>query len=160
MHQIIFNKKINDNRGFFLKVLDTLSISESFMTYSLPNTFRGFHFYGKNNASTRALHILEGKIVDVLIDLRKEYYGKIYELNLNSDEVNTVILPSYCAHGFYSQEGAKLIYFFEKKYIQSEDLCINYKSFDEFHFIKDYLISDRDKGAENLDFFKKKYFNY
>jgi dTDP-4-dehydrorhamnose 3,5-epimerase len=123
----IFIRK--DKRGDFKKFFDNnLSVKQCFLTTSKKNVFRGFHYYSKKNSSGRYIYVIEGKILDYLVDLRKKNFGKIYKKIISSKNNSLYFLPEYCAHGFMTLKKTKMIYFFEKKHIKNLDCGFNFKS--------------------------------
>lgn len=152
MHNLLKTKKIEDDRGSFEKLYQSASLSfkQVFITESLPDVFRGFHFYSKSNRSNRVLNVLEGEITDILIDLRSEYFGNISTIEMSSTANSTVLIPDYCAHGFISKTNVKLLYLFEKVHIHEFDEVFNYSSFGELSFLESCIISERDKNSPEL----------
>lgn len=118
-----------DKRGDFKKFFDNnICIKQSFLTTSKKNVFRGFHYYKKRNSSGRYIYVIEGKIVDYLVDLRKKNFGKLYKKIILCNDSFLYFLPSYCAHGFLALKKTKIIYFFKKKHIKKLDCGFNFKS--------------------------------
>ena len=82
-------KKISnfkDNRGFYWSTWKKNDFKEIIFNHdkfsiSKKNVLRGFHFQTKNKQS-KFVNVLKGKILDVVIDLRKKSktYGKIFKI--------------------------------------------------------------------------------
>jgi dTDP-4-dehydrorhamnose 3,5-epimerase len=139
-----------DKRGNFKKFFDNnLSIKQCFLTTSKKNVFRGFHYYKKKNSSGRYIYVIEGKILDYLVDLRKKNFGKVYKKIISRKNSCLYFLPSYCAHGFLTLEDTKIIYFFEKKHIKNLDCGFNFKSILPTLSNK-IIISKKDKNLPDL----------
>ena len=61
----------NDHGGFIPK--------ESYISKSSPNVLRGFHLQVNESAHKKLCTCLTGKILDVIVDLRKgEKFGKLF----------------------------------------------------------------------------------
>ena len=75
-------------------VQDNISISKK-------NVLRGMH-YTINNPQSQLLTVLEGKIFDCLVDLRKssKSFGKFFSFILESKKKNQIYMPPGIAHGF------------------------------------------------------------
>jgi dTDP-4-dehydrorhamnose 3,5-epimerase-like enzyme len=153
MHKFIETNLIKDNRGTFTKLIDTVgNFKQIFVTESNPMVFRGFHFYAPKNESNRVLYVLEGCLVDILIDLRERSFAAVNELSLKQGDV--VVLPKFCAHGFYTNTGCKLMYFFEKQHNSTFDMSINCLDLMDHFDPSKYSISVRDREAKNISTIK------
>ena len=103
----IFNfKKFKDKRGYFfelynkkknkIKKLKQVNISQS-----SRNVIRGLH-YQKKNPQDKFVTVLNGKIFDVCVDLRKKSknFGKYKIIKLDSKKNQSLYVPVGFAHGF------------------------------------------------------------
>lgn len=129
---LIKSKIYTDTRGYFFesykkKVFNKI-FRKSFVQDNLSktvkkNTFRGLHFQKNPFPQAKLLTVIKGKILDVIIDLRKKsetflVHG-IYELS--EKKINQIFIPEGFAHGFLSLEkdciiSYKVTNFFFKKY--------------------------------------------
>ena len=70
----INQKKFFDERGYFqeifLRKYFNLNIRFTALAKSKKNVIRGLHFQIKNQ-QTKLLHVMEGRIIDVVINLKK-----------------------------------------------------------------------------------------
>ena len=100
---LLKGKKYYDKRGFFQEIYlfrkYKVKVIFSAIAYSKKNVIRGLHFQ-KPNKQTKIIHVIKGKIQDVLVDLKKDSknYGKVFKYNLI--EGDTLIVPNYFAHGY------------------------------------------------------------
>ena len=85
---VIKQKNNIDKRGNLREIFNDKILKKKFIfeycTSSKKNVFRGFHFQTKNKQS-KFVNVLKGKILDVVIDLRKilkllEKYLKLFYL--------------------------------------------------------------------------------
>ena len=112
---IIENKSFVDERGLFYESWNKKSLSEidlnidfkqDNISISKKNVIRGLHFQKKPFSQLKLVQVLHGKIMDVIVDLRKdsETFKKHEKIILNADKKNMVLIPKGCAHGFLSME--------------------------------------------------------
>ncbi|MGL4307860.1 MAG: dTDP-4-dehydrorhamnose 3,5-epimerase [Cetobacterium sp.] len=112
--KIIEPKIYGDERGFFyeffnLKTLKEIGIEEEFLqgnhSKSSKGVLRGLHFQYKNSQG-KLIRVLRGKILDVVVDLRKnsETFGKYYKIELTEENRKQIYIPRGFAHGFLTLE--------------------------------------------------------
>jgi dTDP-4-dehydrorhamnose 3,5-epimerase len=63
---------------------------------------RGLHFQKNPSAQTKLVRVLQGEILDVVVDLRKEQstYGQVFSIVLSSENKQQLLIPKGFAHGF------------------------------------------------------------
>ena len=100
-----------DERGYFFesysksKMLD-LGIQIDFVqdnqSFSKRSTLRGLHYQNPPFAQTKLVRVLQGEIMDVAVDLRKDSptYGKHFGIVLSSENKKQLLIPQGFAHGF------------------------------------------------------------
>ncbi|MBX3101129.1 MAG: dTDP-4-dehydrorhamnose 3,5-epimerase [Bacteroidetes bacterium] len=101
-----------DARGFFLELhnaqafaaagLDSYAWVQDNLSRSVQGTVRGLHFQAPPYAQAKLVCCLEGRVKDVVVDIRKgsPTYGKAYAEVLDSDRMNMLLIPEGFAHGF------------------------------------------------------------
>jgi dTDP-4-dehydrorhamnose 3,5-epimerase len=100
-----------DERGYFFEAynkskLNDLGIHIDFIqdnqSFSKKGTLRGLHYQNPPFAQTKLVRVLEGEIMDVAVDLRRnsETYGKQYSILLTSENKKQLLIPQGFAHGF------------------------------------------------------------
>ena len=84
---------------------------------SKKNVFRGFHFQTKNQQE-KLVSVLEGGIVDICIDLRRNSrtVGKIFKTVLSKKNKKSIFIPKGFAHGYFTLEKYNLVYFQNSTY--------------------------------------------
>lgn len=157
----------NDERGKYIKLfskekLKTLGIENEFVDdnylISKKGSIRGLHCQIKN-PEAKLLSCIEGKILDIVVDLREtsETYKQFFTFELDSKENKILYIPEGFAHGFLSLEDSKVIYkssnyyFAEDQYgisIFSEKLKI--KEILKKYKIEEILITEKDKNLKKL----------
>jgi dTDP-4-dehydrorhamnose 3,5-epimerase len=69
---------------------------------SVRGVIRGLHYQLAPCAQAKMIRVVEGKIFDVALDLRKKSltYGKWFGIDLDSETKELVLIPRGFAHGF------------------------------------------------------------
>jgi len=105
-------KKLNDQRGFFTESFRK-DLFENFLGYKIDfcqenlseskyGVLRGLHFQTEPFAQSKLVNVLKGKILDVVVDIRKnsKYYGKSFSIELDDLSNKQLFVPKGFAHGF------------------------------------------------------------
>jgi dTDP-4-dehydrorhamnose 3,5-epimerase len=154
-----------DKRGNFIKFFDikkfkNFIIKEIFVTKSKKNTLRGFHFQTGKFKTNKLIFCQEGKVLDVVIDLRKKKktFGKIYSFILSSKTPEILNIPYYYGHAFFClSKQCKMIYLYDNNYNKNNDRGILWNSLNFKWPSKNVITSKRDQKFESFaDYFKKK----
>ena len=162
---IIQNKKYKDSRGFFMEILKNKDLKKNFpfvvCSYSKKNVIRGLHIQTKNPQG-KYISVLKGKIVDIVIDLRKssKTFGKTFKIILSDKNCKSLFIPPGFAHGFCGLDRDNYIIYNCTKYRHAKsEIGINYKDKDlKIKWpIKKPIISKKDKNNLSFIDFKKKY---
>ena len=162
---IIQNKKYKDSRGFFMELLKNKDLKKNFpfvvCSYSKKNVIRGLHIQTKNPQG-KYISVLKGKIIDIVIDLRKssKTFGKTFKIILSDKNCKSLFIPPGFAHGFCGLDRDNYIVYNCTKYRHAKsEIGINYKDKDlKIKWpIKKPIISKKDKNNLSFIDFKKKY---
>lgn len=155
--QIFDIPRYDDIRGSFFKTYTTqlfssagisFTLQEEFFSISQKNVLRGMHFQIPPHDHNKIVMCLCGRVLDVLLDLRKDSptYGKHSQLELNGDSTKSVWIPRGIAHGFLSLEDNTLMsYKTDSAYSWEHDVGIKWDSFGMDWGQGNYLISHRDQ---------------
>ena len=164
---IVKQKNNSDKRGNLRETFNNKTLKKKFIfeycTTSKKNVFRGFHFQIKNKQS-KYVNVVKGKILDVVIDLRKnsKTFGKVFSIILSKKNALGLYIPAGFAHAYYSYDKENIIYYkldnyYNPKYesgIIYNDPSINIK-----WPKKKMIISQKDKKLLTINqFLKKKIF--
>ena len=162
---IIKQKNNFDNRGslretFKEKILRKKFIFE-YCTTSKKNVLRGFHFQTKYKQS-KYVNVIKGKILDVVIDLRKKSktFGKVFKIILSRENCLGLFIPAGFAHAYYSYHKENIIYYKLNNYYAPKyesGIIYNDTSIKVKWPGKKMLVSKKDKELLTLKEFKKKY---
>ena len=104
-------KVFGDARGFFMesfnaRVLEQLGLEANFVqdnqSFSTAGVLRGLHYQNVPYAQTKLVRALAGRILDVVVDLRREEttFGKWFSVELSSDNKKQLYVPKGFANGF------------------------------------------------------------
>lgn len=127
-----------DERGYFFESysktkFEGLGIYIDFVqdnqSFSKKGTLRGLHYQNPPFAQTKLVRVLEGEIIDVAVDLRKDSptYGKAYSILLSAENKRQLLVPQGFAHGFsVISETASVMYKCDQFYNKESEGGIKY----------------------------------
>ena len=114
---IILKQKNNkDKRGSLRETFRKNILKKNFVfeycTTSKRNALRGFHFQYKYQQA-KYVSVLKGRILDCVIDLRKnsKTFGKTFKIILSDKNCLSLYIPEGFAHAYYSYEKINIIYY-------------------------------------------------
>ena len=113
---ILRHKNNIDQRGSLRETFNNKILKKNFIfeycTISKANALRGFHFQHKFQQA-KYVSVLKGKILDYVIDLRKnsKTFGKIFKIVLSEENCLSLYIPEGFAHAYYSYEKSNIIYY-------------------------------------------------
>ncbi len=151
----VFCKTFNQNL-FKTKNMCTI-FKESFYTISKKNVIRGMHFQLPPYSHEKLVYVVSGKIMDVVLDLRKrsKTYLEYISVNISEENRKSVYIPKGLAHGYKAlEDGTTTVYNVSTVYNQKSDTGIRWDSFGMDWKTENPIISDKDKGVAKLDDFK------
>jgi dTDP-4-dehydrorhamnose 3,5-epimerase len=101
----------SDERGYFFENYNSESFKKAGISFipvqdneskSTRGVIRGLHYQLKPNDQAKLIRVVEGKIYDVALDLRKssKTFGKWFGIELDSDSKQQLLIPRGFAHGF------------------------------------------------------------
>ncbi|MGA1976737.1 MAG: dTDP-4-dehydrorhamnose 3,5-epimerase [Bacteroidales bacterium] len=100
-----------DNRGYFFESFSQKSFKEAGLVFnpvqdneskSTKGVIRGLHYQLKPYQQAKLVRVVEGRIYDVVLDLRKKSpaFGRCFGVELDSESKCQLLVPSGFAHGF------------------------------------------------------------
>jgi dTDP-4-dehydrorhamnose 3,5-epimerase len=108
----IFEPRVfEDERGYFFEAFNQNTFSEA----GMPNTFvqdnqarsvygvlRGLHYQVPPFAQAKLVRVIEGKVLDVIVDLREDSptYGQSLSVVLSAENKKQLFIPRGFAHGY------------------------------------------------------------
>ena len=150
----IYNDKRGNVREAFKKSLLKKNLFLSIVSKSKKKVIRGLHLQIKK-PQDKFIGVLKGKILDVVVDLRKnsKTFGRHFKIVLTEKKARYLFVPKGFAHGFLGLEKENIVLYSCSNYRYSnyersirwndEDLDINWG-------IKKPIISKRDSKASTL----------
>jgi len=154
---IVDNFHSKDERGDFVKTYNAEKIQEtglniffkeSYYSKSVKNVIRGMHFQSPPYDHEKLVYVTEGKIIDVVLDLRNgsASYGKYTVIQLDEFE-RSVLIPKGCAHGFLTlTDSATVVYMVSSVYNSKADNGILWNSFGFDWKVDKPILSERDRS--------------
>jgi dTDP-4-dehydrorhamnose 3,5-epimerase len=108
---VIKPKIFSDQRGYFFESFNQVELQKAGIPFtpvqdneskSSKGVIRGLHYQLNPFAQAKLIRVVEGKIFDVALDLRKNSltYGKWFGIDLDSETKDLVLIPKGFAHGF------------------------------------------------------------
>ena len=162
----IERNSISDHRGYFSRSyckeeLKEIGCNESIAQANSTLTrkkgsIRGMHFQHPPNSETKIVTCSRGKVIDIVIDIRKESatFLQWHAEELSEKSHLSLYIPKGFAHGFQTlTDDCQLMYFHTSFYEPKSEAVIN--AFDPLFKIEWPLmtteVSERDKNATFLD---------
>ncbi len=115
--KIIKLKKNIDFRGNLIetyrkKLFRDKNLIFDFKVFSKKNVIRGFHFQF-NSQQIKYLTVLKGKILDCVVDLRKnsKTFGKSYKILLSEKNGLSIYVPAGFAHSYLALDKENIVYY-------------------------------------------------
>ena len=104
--KIIKLNKSKDKRGYLTKIFDqnikinnkfNFIVKEHLISFSKQNVIRGMHYQSSNYAQNKIVYVIEGTIIDVIVNIRKKSknYLKVYDFSLSSKKNLGIFIPKY-----------------------------------------------------------------
>ncbi len=139
---IIKPQVFEDTRGYFFEsynkeklsdILGDIQFVQDNQSKSTKGTIRGLHYQLAPYAQAKLIRVLEGKILDVVVDLRKKSpsYGKSFSIELSDENKKQLFIPQGFAHGFsVLSETATVFYKTDQFYNPESERGINFNDTD------------------------------
>jgi dTDP-4-dehydrorhamnose 3,5-epimerase len=159
---------IKDERGYFFEsfnqerfeeIVGKVLFVQDNESKSSKGVLRGLHFQKPPYSQAKLVRCTYGKILDVIVDIRKKSstYGKTFSVELSEKNKKQIFIPRGFAHGFIVlSKHAKILYKVDNKFApefesgirwNDKQLNINWGLSE-----KDILISEKDS---KLNLFKE-----
>lgn len=163
--KILEPRIFEDSRGKFIKTFNDaffkengldIAIKESYYSISHKDVLRGMHFQTPPHDHLKLVYVPYGKIIDVVLDIRKNSptYGEHFDIELSCENAKILIIPKGLAHGFRSlQDNTNVTYMQTSGYAPECDAGIKFDSFGYNWDLSDAKMSERDLGFGGFDSF-------
>ena len=158
-------KVLDDSRGRFVKVFNNeifreydleTNFAEEYYSVSYKNVIRGMHFQVPPADHVKLVYCVQGKVMDVVIDLRVDSptYCHHAVFQLNASNANAVYIPKGMAHGFcVLSNQAILVYKVSSIYSPENDTGILWNSAGIDWSVNHPILSERDQNFSPLNDF-------
>jgi dTDP-4-dehydrorhamnose 3,5-epimerase len=159
---IIEPKVYGDSRGWFVETFSKIKllelgikndfIQDNHSFSSVKGTLRGLHFQKNPKAQTKLLRCIRGRILDVVVDIRKgsPSYKRWIAVELDEENKRQIYIPKGFAHGFLTlSDNVEVQYKVDEYYSADNDRSIRYDDpdFGVSWGIKDPILSEKDLKA-------------
>ena len=131
-------KVFPDNRGYFTTTFDQgyfmnagiefIPVQSNLSQNIYTGTLRGLHFQKGAYEQAKLVRCIEGKIIDVLVDIRptSPTYGQWTSIELSAENQNAVFIPKGFAHGFQTLlPNSRVFYLMDNLY--APEHCAGYR---------------------------------
>lgn len=133
-----------DNRGLFCenfnqKVFDNIltqhnqqkvNFVQDNFSISKKNVLRGLHCQTEPHSQAKLVQVIQGRIWDVVVDLRKHSstFKQWMGIELSASNKKQIWIPTGFAHGFLSLENNTMVFYKTTNYYSKEkEYCISWK---------------------------------
>lgn len=156
-----------DERGYFFETFqkerfekaigENINFVQTNQSYSVKGTLRGLHFQIGKFAQAKLITVPKGKILDVVVDIRKDSptYGLHFMIELSESNHKSLFVPKGMAHGFLALEETVFTYQCDNFYNKESERGILYSDSDlaiDWQYDADNLIvSEKDKLLPNFN---------
>jgi dTDP-4-dehydrorhamnose 3,5-epimerase len=135
---ILTPRVFEDSRGYFFEAYNQAHFHQNGIDYkfiqdnqsfSKRGVIRGLHLQINPFAQAKLVRVLEGEILDVAVDLRKNSstYGQHYSVVLSAENKKQLMVPHGFAHGFsVLSETASVLYKVDQLYHKESERGIRY----------------------------------
>jgi dTDP-4-dehydrorhamnose 3,5-epimerase len=158
---LIINPTVfEDARGYFFEAYNqntlanqgiTINFVQDNQSFSKRGTLRGLHYQNPPFAQTKLVRVLQGEIIDVAVDIRKQSptYGQHFAIRLSAENKKQLLIPHGFAHGFsVISETAVVLYKCDQFYHKESEGGIRFDdpvlNIDWGMDLKDVIVSDKD----------------
>ena len=164
---LVFEPNVfEDSRGYFFESYNEKIFSDAGIDFrwvqdnqssSGYGVIRGLHYQLPPFAQSKLVRVLRGKILDVVVDIRKgsPTFGKSYCKVLSAKNKKQLFIPAGFAHGFsVLSKNAEVMYKCESYYNKDSEAGILYNdaelSIDWMIPAGDVVVSEKDKNLPTL----------
>lgn len=118
-----------NHKDFFKAIGGEVTFVQDNISYSKKGVLRGLHFQKGEHAQAKLISVLQGRIQDVVVDLRQDSptFGQHISMELSDESKKQLFIPRGMAHGFLTlSESAKVLYKCDNHYNKEAEGGIRY----------------------------------
>ena len=146
------------NKAIFAKLTGMhIDFVQDNQSYSTKNVLRGLHFQRGDHAQAKLVRVLQGRVLDIAVDLRKDskFFGKYFSIELNDKNRKQLFIPRGFAHGFVVLSPSADFFYKCDNYYNKESECgLKYNDTDvtiDWQIEADHLIiNEKDRNNFSL----------
>ncbi len=164
---LIEPKVFGDERGYFFESFnsktweETAGFAVNFVqdnqAFSGRGVLRGLHYQTGNAAQAKLVRVLQGEVLDVVVDLREDSttFGQYYKCRLSAENKQQLFVPRGFAHGYVVlSETAEFFYKCDNFYTKNNEGGIRYDcpklNIDWEIDQQSLIVAERDKNFPSL----------
>ncbi len=165
---VICEPKVHgDDRGYFVETFRA-DMLEAFLGYKISfcqdneskssrGVLRGLHYQLHPAAQTKLVRVIQGRVLDVAVDIRKgsPTFGQHVAVELSADNKKQMLVPRGFAHGFVVLEDDTIFAYKVDNYYSPENdrgIAFNDEALDIDWIVakEELLLSEKDKVQPKL----------
>jgi dTDP-4-dehydrorhamnose 3,5-epimerase len=119
---------------------------------SRKGVLRGLHFQKGSSAQTKLVRVIQGEVMDVVVDIRKQSksFGEYFKIRLSEENKKMLFIPKGLAHGFLAlDDNTQFVYKCDQYYKKEAEDGIIYNDSDlniDWEFPSEQIVlSEKDK---------------
>ena len=159
---IIIEPKVHgDSRGYFVETFRADKLEE-FLGYKLnfgqdneskssKGVLRGLHYQLPPHAQTKLVRVIQGRVLDVAVDIRKNSptFGQHVSIELSADNKKQLLVPRGFAHGFVVLEDNTIFAYKVDNYYSPQ--CDRGIAFDDENLNIDWILNKEELNLSAKD---------
>lgn len=167
---VIIEPKVHgDSRGYFVETFRQDKLEE-FLGYQInfcqdneskssKGVLRGLHYQLPPHAQTKLVRVINGRVLDVAVDIRKNSptFGKYVAIELSGENKKQLLIPRGFAHGFVVLEDDTVFAYKVDNYYSPE--CDRGIAFDDKNLNIDWILNHNELNLSAKDIKQPKLFD-
>lgn len=159
---VIIEPKVHgDDRGYFVETFRADKLEE-FLGYKLnfgqdneskssKGVLRGLHYQLPPHAQTKLVRVIQGRVLDVAVDIRKNSptFGQYVAVELSSENKKQLLVPRGFAHGFVVLEDDTIFAYKVDNYYSPQ--CDRGIAFDDENLNIDWILNKEELNLSAKD---------
>lgn len=150
-----------DERGYFIETFRADKLEE-FLGYKIDfcqdnesksskGVLRGLHYQLAPYAQTKLVRVIQGRVLDVAVDIRKgsPTFGQYVSIELSSENKKQLLVPRGFAHGFVVLEDETVFAYKVDNYYSPE--CDRGIAFDDKELAIDWILNKEELSQSAKD---------
>ncbi|MCT7575904.1 dTDP-4-dehydrorhamnose 3,5-epimerase [Aliarcobacter butzleri] len=159
---VIIEPKVHgDSRGYFVETFVSNKLEE-FLGYQInfcqdneskssKGVLRGLHYQLPPHAQTKLVRVIQGRVLDVAVDIRKNSptFGKYVAVELSGENKKQLLIPRGFAHGFVVLEDDTVFAYKVDNYYSPQ--CDRGIAFDDKNLNIDWILNHNELNLSAKD---------